>query len=455
MGCIYYVLCLIVVHWNTVVYSLDCFSCQQTDDPHTCNATISCPDKQVCFLNEQGGIYSLGCADNQHCGGVGKPGIVGRGIKAQHELVHDFVERQSSTCLECCSTDRCNSDLCKHPTLTQCVDDETVDCAKMNTLFHICQDKQQASLVCPRFCDLCTMVNGNWSLWTTWSNCDVTCGRGVQTRSRSCTNPAPENGGRDCSGNTTETKLCQRDTCPVHGGWSTWSEWGSCSASCDVGMQRRDRSCSNPYPAIGGDHCFGEARDDRICFSSACYDGAWGSWSSWGSCSVTCGVGIRSQTRTCTLPKPSLLGKYCDGTPMQVSICNQQTCPDHKVSFTAYGIKGSTSIVFPHVIENYGNGYDSSTGRFTCKVPGIYNFAVQISKVYGKSNAFECFIYKNSVQEVGAIEGPVGQTYSMSISATFHLNKNDYVYIGGCTGIVDYFTHRKSSFTGFLVTPDN
>jgi len=51
----------------------------------------------------------------------------------------------------------------------------------------------------------------------------------------------------------------------VNGDWSMWSEWGSCSVTCDVGIQRRDRSCSDPYPDNYGDHCFGESRDDRIC----------------------------------------------------------------------------------------------------------------------------------------------------------------------------------------------
>ncbi|WAR29822.1 TSP1-like protein [Mya arenaria] len=51
----------------------------------------------------------------------------------------------------------------------------------------------------------------------------------------------------------------------IHRGWSFWSSWGSCSVTCDVGMMRRDRSCSNPYPGIHGNPCFGDARDDAIC----------------------------------------------------------------------------------------------------------------------------------------------------------------------------------------------
>ena len=50
-------------------------------------------------------------------------------------------------------------------------------------------------------------VDGNWSPWSTVkSYCVdpsarqnlVTCGGGVETKYRSCTNPAPQNGGANC-----------------------------------------------------------------------------------------------------------------------------------------------------------------------------------------------------------------------------------------------------------------
>ena len=58
------------------------------------------------------------------------------------------------------------------------------------------------------------LVDGQWSDWSSWSNCDVTCDKGIQTRTRTCTNPAPANGGLDCIGPATETKHCQKDLCP-------------------------------------------------------------------------------------------------------------------------------------------------------------------------------------------------------------------------------------------------
>ncbi|XP_045173699.2 ectin-like [Mercenaria mercenaria] len=90
-----------------------------------------------------------------------------------------------------------------------------------------------------------------------------------------------------------------------------------------------------------------------MCTLSACFDGGWGSWSNWSSCSETCGGGTRLKTRTCTNPKPSLEAKQCEGLNFQVSLCNKQTCPENKISFTAYGISGtgSPTFRFPHTYQ--------------------------------------------------------------------------------------------------------
>ena len=48
-------------------------------------------------------------------------------------------------------------------------------------------------------------VNGGWTDFGDWSECSAECGTGSQTRSRSCTNPAPANGGQECLGDETNS----------------------------------------------------------------------------------------------------------------------------------------------------------------------------------------------------------------------------------------------------------
>ena len=59
-----------------------------------------------------------------------------------------------------------------------------------------------------------SLVHGGWTNWGTWSECSVTCSDGSRTRSKSCTDPAPLNGGNDCGGGKLETIICENPLCP-------------------------------------------------------------------------------------------------------------------------------------------------------------------------------------------------------------------------------------------------
>ncbi|CAC5422199.1 Coadhesin,Thrombospondin-1,Mucin-like protein,Hemicentin-1,Adhesion G protein-coupled receptor B3 [Mytilus coruscus] len=185
-------------------------------------------------------------------------------------------------------------------------------------------EKEQCNLTdCP--------INGNWTEWSLWSGCSLTCGLdGGRYRTRTCDNPAPANNGRGCSGSGSEKEQCNLTDCPINGNWTEWSLWSGCSLTCGLdGGRYRTRTCDNPAPANNGRGCSGSGSEKEQCNLTDCpINGNWTEWSLWSGCSLTCGLdGGRYRTRTCDNPAPANSGRGCSGSGSEKEQCNLTDCP--------------------------------------------------------------------------------------------------------------------------------
>jgi prepilin-type N-terminal cleavage/methylation domain-containing protein len=174
-------------------------------------------------------------------------------------------------------------------------------------------------------------VAGGWTNWSSWG----ACSGGIQTRSRTCTNPIPTAGGAFCEGNDSESQACGSIETPINGGWSSWSSWGTCSG----GTQNRTRTCTNPAPANGGADCVGSNTEAQSC-GSLPVNGGWSAWSSWSGCPKDGGA-PETRTRTCTNPAPANGGANCSGQATESRSCN--VCSDVRQRWEA---SGYTSTLF-------------------------------------------------------------------------------------------------------------
>jgi hypothetical protein len=165
--------------------------------------------------------------------------------------------------------------------------------------------------------------------WENKGDCTATCGGGEQSQTRSITVES-DHGGADCDAERSQTVTCGTDPCPVDCSLTDWVEDGSCSKSCGEGAQNFIKGVETAA-ANGGEAC-PDAEDasrkkTEACNSDPCpVDCVLTAFGAWGDCSVTCGDGTRSKTRSVETEAANG-GAECTGELSVEETCHAGHCP--------------------------------------------------------------------------------------------------------------------------------
>jgi hypothetical protein len=117
-------------------------------------------------------------------------------------------------------------------------------------------------------------------------------------------------------------KICEHQAidCQV----SPWTAYTPCSVSCGVGSASRSRTVTEP--AKYGGRCTTALLSIARCAPGDCpVDCVLSEWSNYGTCSTTCGGGLQTRTRTVVVARRHG-GAWC-GAKSQTKACNTNRCP--------------------------------------------------------------------------------------------------------------------------------
>jgi len=169
-------------------------------------------------------------------------------------------------------------------------------------------------------------VSCEWNHWGPWGPCTKTCGVGIKHRKRGALPFTDRDGGSHCPESGKEdSSQCSTFSCPINCDVGAWGLWGSCSKTCGTGVKKRIRQGNGPFH--GGAPCPGLLEHEEKCNGFACpIDCSWGAWGAWGQCSKTCGGGLKLKQRS-YLPMAHNGGKACPGSPAELLACNIEECP--------------------------------------------------------------------------------------------------------------------------------
>ncbi|KAJ8005055.1 hypothetical protein DPEC_G00142680 [Dallia pectoralis] len=158
-----------------------------------------------------------------------------------------------------------------------------------------------ANLTPPDLTQPCQLqLCSRWEIGTDWSSCSVDCGLGKRTRTVRCVS---DHGSvvndKDCNARLRPqgSEDCHMGPCVTNWYFTGWSN--TCSAQCGPGVQRREVLCLTRGGREGGE-CIGDKPADmKACNGGLCVPTHLWYTSPWGQCSAPCGSGTQRREVIC------------------------------------------------------------------------------------------------------------------------------------------------------------
>ncbi|CBY33380.1 unnamed protein product [Oikopleura dioica] len=327
-------------------------NCQKEEFQYLCLKTCKTCMKAASQSVDNSSVSASNSASN--CKDL-SPACKGAGIKAQCSNNLWLKKNCRETCETCGVSEEAMTTRAPLTTMSPVCIDKSRDCPRWKSM---CQSQREILEVkCPVTCGICVPETTKAPITTTTTTKVATSPKTMNCMDGPLCSHYAGNWEINCRDSAefrdTCPTLCKIDICAEYWDedlipentdelekrWRAWQEWGACSVSCGGGERSRSRTCNAP---VYKPCTYGSESDTGLCNKMSCCPKMcdncqpyFGEWAEWSTCTATCrGSGARSRSRECIQVNEDKPGA-CEGDASENDDCpNLDICYDEWTKWT-------------------------------------------------------------------------------------------------------------------------